>query len=69
MISEKIKEKVLQLQDLDKVHLIELLCDSLDQPSPKIERLWAKESEARYAAYKTGNIEAKTFDQIAAKYR
>jgi len=68
MINEKITEKVLQLQDLDKIHLIELLCDSLDKPPPEIELLWAKESEARYAAYKAENIQTKTFDQIATKY-
>ncbi len=69
MISEKIKQEVLQLQDLDKIHLIELLFDTLERPSPEVERLWVQESEARYAAYKAGKVQTKTFEQIALKYR
>lgn len=69
MISDKIKEEVMQLKDLDKIHLIELLFDTLERPSPEIELLWAKESEARFAASKAGKLQAKPFEQIVAKYR
>lgn len=68
MITQEIRDQVLQLKDLDRIHLIEILCDSLNQPSPEVEEIWAQESEARFAAYQAGKLAARPFAQIAAKY-
>ena len=56
MIRKTLKAEVLELKATDKLRLVELLIDSLDQPDPHIEQLWIKESEARYSSYKKGNV-------------
>ena len=69
MITQELRDKVLDLKDLDKIHLIEILFDSLDQPSPEIEQKWARESEARYQAYKAGEANAVSLNEIKEKYK
>ena len=46
------------LQAIDKIHLVELILNSLDSPDPEIERVWVEESEKRYEAYKQGKSKA-----------
>ncbi len=68
MLASDLTDKILSLDDLDKIRLIELLMDSLDRPSPEVEALWVKESEARYNAYKSGNIKGIPFEDIQKRY-
>ncbi|MHC4873864.1 MAG: addiction module protein [Planctomycetota bacterium] len=68
MITKELKSKALQLKDVDKVHLVELILDSIDRPDPEIEKEWVKESEKRYAAYKKGKIKAIPYSKIIKKY-
>lgn len=64
MISKDLKKQALNLTASDKLKLVDLLVDSLDEPDPNIEKLWIKESEARYAAYKKGKVKAKDVDKV-----
>lgn len=68
MIIEELKDKALQLNELDKIRFVEILMDSLDRPSPEVEELWIKESEERYKAYKAGKIKGIPFEKIQEKY-
>ncbi|MBN2090116.1 addiction module protein [candidate division KSB1 bacterium] len=56
MIAQLIQETIIQLSDLDKIRLIEMLMDTLNRPNPEVEQLWIEESEKRYQAYKAGKI-------------
>ena len=47
MLTDEIQEEVLQLSDLEKIHLVEMLMDDLDIPDPDVEKLWIEESEKR----------------------
>ena len=42
---------------------------SLDQPDERIEELWAKEAEARLAAYEAGHIEAYPVDEVFEEFK
>lgn len=68
MISNELKESALELNDLDKIHLIEYLMDNLERPNLEVEQLWVKESEERYAAYKAGKVQGIHFDKIKEIY-
>jgi putative addiction module component (TIGR02574 family) len=52
----------------ERIELIEGLLDSLNAADPEIERLWAEEARDRLEAYRRGEIEAKPFEEILAKY-
>lgn len=56
MIAKQIKKDVLNLKPIDRIHLAELIFDSLNIPDTEIENEWVIESEKRYEAYKSGKI-------------
>jgi len=62
-----IEAEALKLKPVEKVQLAELLLGSLDQPDPEVEQKWVAESEARYEAYKKGNIQGIPLDQISPR--
>lgn len=68
MITQELQEKALNLKVIDKIHLIEKMLESLDKVDPEIEKEWAAESEARYDAYRKGQIKAIPLDEIKGKY-
>jgi len=57
MIAKDLQQKALHLNTLDKVHLVEIILKSLNNPDLNIEKQWVSESEKRYLAYKNGCIE------------
>jgi putative addiction module component (TIGR02574 family) len=68
MINHELQEQALKLSDIEKIHLIELLMEDLNRPSPDVEDLWVKESEERYQAFKEGKIKGIPFETIKERY-
>jgi len=60
---------VTTLPPAERIALVEEILSSLDQPDTAMDRLWAKESEDRLAAYRRGEIKAVELDEVLAKYR
>jgi putative addiction module component (TIGR02574 family) len=56
------------LSATDRIYLVNALLESLDKPDEKIEKLWVKESEVRYKAYKRGELKSISWDEIKVKY-
>ncbi len=68
MTIRQIEKEVLTLKPIEKIHLIEKILISLDKPDPEIEKEWIAESEARYSAYKKGQIKAIPLKNIKKRY-
>ena len=51
----------------DRVHLAEILLDSLDKTDEEIEKIWVKESENRYQAYKEVRVKGIPLDHVRAR--
>ena len=68
MIAKSLKQNVLNLNPIDKIKLIELLNDSLENSSVEIEEKWAKESEKRFRRYKQKKATAIPYSRIQRKY-
>lgn len=64
MTTKQLEEEALTLKSIDRIHLVEKLLISLNRPDPKMEKEWVLESEARYKAYKHGEIEPVSLQQI-----
>ena len=64
MINEDLQQEVLGLKALEKIHLVELILESLDKPDVKIQNRWIQESEKRYDAYKAGKIKALSYEEV-----
>ncbi|NTW53736.1 MAG: addiction module protein [Chlorobaculum sp.] len=56
------------LDPKERIRLVEAILYNLDKPDPEIEKSWIAESEARYDAFKRGELEAKDWDEIRKKY-
>ncbi|MEW5767989.1 MAG: addiction module protein [bacterium] len=67
MLTEKIKTNVLELNVIDRIHLAEVLLDSLDKTDKQIEKIWVKESENRYQAYKEGRVKGIPLEHIRSR--
>ncbi len=68
MLTQEIKKKILNLNPLDKIHLAEIILDSLNKPDSEIEKIWITESEKRYKAYKQNKIQGIQLSDIKQKY-
>jgi putative addiction module component (TIGR02574 family) len=61
---EQLAKKAVGLRPIERIRLVEAILYSLDKPDPDIEKSWVAESEARYEAYKRGELEAYDWDEI-----
>jgi len=64
----ELAKKALGLQPTERVQLVEAILYSLDKPDAVIEQSWISESEARYEAYKRGELEAIDWGEIKRRY-
>ncbi|NTW53718.1 MAG: addiction module protein [Chlorobaculum sp.] len=66
-VDEMVK-KAIVLDPKERIRLVEAILYSLDKPDPEIEKSWIAESEARYDAFKRGELEAEDWDEIKKRY-
>lgn len=64
-----ILNKALELSAIERANVAEKLLLSLDSPDSKIDALWAKEADARVEAYKNGELETVSAEDVFGKYR
>ncbi len=65
---DQLAKKATGLKPLERIRLVEAILYSLDKPDPDIEQSWIAESEARYEAYKRGELDAIDWDEIKKRY-
>ncbi len=65
---DQLAKKAIGLRPIDRIRLVEAILYSLDKPDPDIEKSWVAESEARYEAYKRGELKALDWDEIKRGY-
>jgi putative addiction module component (TIGR02574 family) len=68
MLTLEVEKEVLNLNPEDKIHLAEMILDSLAKPDSKTEKKWVKESESRYAAYKKNRTSGIPLSEIKKRY-
>ena len=64
----QLAKKAKSLQPIERIKLIEAILYSLDKPDSEIEKGWVAEAEARYEAYKRGELEAEDWNKIKKRY-
>ena len=67
--AETLSAQAVQLPPDERVALVERILDSLDEPDPSLDALWAKEADDRLAAYRRGEIRAVALSDVIAKYQ
>ncbi len=69
MLTEEIKTSALELNVIDRIHLAEIILDSLDKTDDQIEKVWVEESENRYQAYKEGRVIGISLEQLRLRIK
>ena len=67
MLVAEVESEALKLRPVEKIHLTEALLSSLDKPDEFVEQKWVDESERRYKAYKSGDINGIPLDQFSPR--
>jgi putative addiction module component (TIGR02574 family) len=65
---DQLAKKALGLRPIERIRLVEAILYSLDKPDADIEKSWVAESEARYEAYKKGELKAYDWNEIKMRY-
>ena len=69
MTIKTIEQHILKLSPTKRIHVVETILKSLDEPNPQIERAWIVESEKRYSAFRKGKIKAISLDNLKKRIR
>ena len=69
MSHAQILESARKLPPVDRLHLIDALLETLDEPDPAIEAAWLAEAQDRLAAYDRGELPLADLTPILAQYR
>ena len=64
----KLVKQAIQLNPVERIKLVEAILYSLDKPDAEIEKSWIAEAEARYKAFKHGELEATDWNEIKKRY-
>lgn len=67
--AETLSAQAVQLPPDERLALVEQILDSLDEPDPTLDALWAAEADDRLAAYRRGEIRAVALSEVLAKYQ
>jgi len=65
---ETLSEQAARLPPAERMELVERILDTLIEPAPELDALWAAEAEDRLAAYRRGDIHALPLAEVLAKY-
>jgi putative addiction module component (TIGR02574 family) len=65
---DQLAKKAIGLKPTERIRLVEAILYSLDKPDMEIEKSWIAESEARYKAYKRGELETMDWEEIRKRY-
>ncbi len=66
---DQLAQKAMELKPTERIQLVEAILYSLDKPDMEIEKSWIAESEARYEAYKQGDLGATDWEEIKKRYK
>jgi putative addiction module component (TIGR02574 family) len=61
-----LSEEARRLSPEERIALVEDLLKSLDPADPEIEKLWAEEARDRLQAYRRGEIDTVSLDEVLA---
>ena len=67
--AEALSAQAVKLPPEERMEVVERILDSLDEPDPALDALWAQEAEDRLAAYRRGELKAVALSEVIAKYQ
>lgn len=67
--AKQLCDQASQLSPDERMDLVDQILDTLDERDNSLDLQWAQEAESRLAAYRRGEVQAITLNEIIAKYQ
>lgn len=67
--TERLASEIRVLPDIDKLRLLDAILSDLDKADPDLDKIWAEEARARWAAYKDGRASTVSYQDVMDKHR
>ncbi len=64
MTMKELLDEAMQLKPDERLGLIEILILSLDEPDPRLNKIWAEEAQRRLAAYREGRLRGVPMEEV-----
>ncbi len=64
MTMKEVLDEAMQLKPDERLGLIEILIQSLDEPDPRLNKIWAEEAQRRLAAYREGRLKEMPMEEV-----
>lgn len=68
-VAKQLVAQALVLSAKERSQIADALLQSLNVTDTALDQMWAKEADARLAAYQRGELEALSVQQVLAKYK
>jgi putative addiction module component (TIGR02574 family) len=66
---DQVTRQAQALSPLDRLRLVEAVLQDLEPVDPEVEKKWAAEGDARYEAFKRGELEAKDWNAARDEFK
>ncbi len=67
--TDKLVSEIRLLPNEEKIRVLEALLTDLHPPDPAIDAAWADEARRRWQAYKAGQLESISYEELMSKYK
>jgi len=64
MSAKELLDEAMKLKPQDRISLVEILIQSLDEPNERLDEIWVQEAEKRLEAYRQGRLGAIPMEEI-----
>lgn len=67
--TDKLLSEIRALPADEKLRLLDAILADIDTPDPEIDQAWVIEARKRWEAYKAGQVESLSYEELLKKYR
>ncbi|HHI77328.1 MAG TPA: addiction module protein [Gammaproteobacteria bacterium] len=64
MSARALLDEAMKLKPEDRLALVEVLIESLDEPDRRLDEIWAEEAERRLRAYRQGALDGVPMEEV-----
>ena len=64
MSTKELLDEAMKLKPEERLSLVEVLIQSLDEPDKRLDEIWAEEAEKRLVAYRDGRLDGVPLEDV-----
>lgn len=68
-VPHKLVQEIERLPPIEIIKLIDIVIRDIIRPDYDIDRVWAQEAASRWEAYKRGEVDVVSYEDVMSKYK